>query len=134
MSPIGAGNRGVDEAAICPSVVPVALAQNWLEKKAVKSIFGLPRECTIADIDDVIESFVVRFVPASRSSADRFACRRERKLPSSLDSTVARSSVFSLRTLHYTDTPCSSTELTDSSSRNSSPPYVPFVLDVMCED
>lgn len=62
MSPIGAGNRGVDEAAICPSVVPVALAQNWLEKKAVKSIFGLPRECTIADIDDVIGSFVVRTV------------------------------------------------------------------------
>ena len=70
MSPIGAGNRGLDEAAICPSVVPVALAQNWLEKKAVKSIFGLPRECTVADIDDVIESFVVRIANTIESSAD----------------------------------------------------------------
>ena len=58
MSPIGAGVRLESEQAICPSVVPVQLVDTWIEKRAVKKLFGIPRECTHEDIESVKQSFL----------------------------------------------------------------------------
>ncbi|MCJ1308426.1 hypothetical protein MMC25_002079 [Agyrium rufum] len=58
MSPAGAGVRPADMPAICPSSVPVKLGDSWLDKMALDKVLGTPREMTLADIDEVVESWV----------------------------------------------------------------------------
>lgn len=59
MSPKGAGIRPDDMQPICPSSVPVELGNKWIDKKAIEMALGIPREATLADIDDAVEAFVV---------------------------------------------------------------------------
>ena len=58
MSPAGAGNRPADMEAMCPSSVPVEMGNSWIDKLAVKTLLGIPREMTIEDIDRVVADFV----------------------------------------------------------------------------
>ncbi|KAK3178812.1 hypothetical protein OEA41_000949 [Lepraria neglecta] len=58
MSPAGAGNRPADMAAICPSSVSVKLGEGWLNKKALGTILGTPREATLEDIDYAVAAWV----------------------------------------------------------------------------
>ncbi|MCJ1294979.1 hypothetical protein MMC34_006539 [Xylographa carneopallida] len=58
MSPAGAGNRPSDMMPICPSSVPVKLGDTWLDKMALQAVLGIPRACTLQDIDDVVAGWV----------------------------------------------------------------------------
>lgn len=58
MSPAGAGIRPRDMAALCPSSVPVALGDTWLDKIAQDKLLGTPKAMTLQDIDDVVVMFV----------------------------------------------------------------------------
>ena len=58
MSPAGAGIRPRDMAALCPSSVPVALGNTWLDKVAQDKLLGTPKAMTLQDIDDVVAMFV----------------------------------------------------------------------------
>ncbi|KAL8280781.1 hypothetical protein RQP46_006785 [Phenoliferia psychrophenolica] len=58
MSPVGAGNRPSDMSAMCPSSVSVEMGNSWLDKKAVQTLLGTPREMTLEDIDAVLHDFV----------------------------------------------------------------------------
>ncbi|KAH8658793.1 hypothetical protein BGZ60DRAFT_531474 [Tricladium varicosporioides] len=57
MSPAGAGNRPSDMPALCPSSVPVNLGDKWLEKLAIQSILGTPKEMTLTEIDQSVEDW-----------------------------------------------------------------------------
>ncbi|PQE24954.1 hypothetical protein CJF32_00007309 [Rutstroemia sp. NJR-2017a WRK4] len=60
-SPLGAGDRGFFDKTVAPSAVPMNFGPSWLERAAVKLVFGTPRELTIEEIsgkDGVIDQFV----------------------------------------------------------------------------
>lgn len=44
--------------ALCPSEVPVKLGETWLDKLALEKVLGTPKAMTLAEIDEVVESFV----------------------------------------------------------------------------
>lgn len=46
--------------SLCPSVVPVKLADNFLERRVVKKLYGgPPKEMSVEEIDEVVGKFVV---------------------------------------------------------------------------
>jgi 2,4-dienoyl-CoA reductase-like NADH-dependent reductase (Old Yellow Enzyme family) len=46
--------------SLCPSVVPVKLADNFLERRVVKKLYGgPPKEMTVEEIDEIVGKFVV---------------------------------------------------------------------------
>lgn len=59
MSPRGAGGRPSSMPSLCPSVVPVILGDSWLDKKVCRLLLGVPVECTLEQIDEVVSSFVL---------------------------------------------------------------------------
>lgn len=58
MSPVGAGNRPKDMMPLCPSAVPVKLGDTWLDKLALDTMLGTPKEMTLEEIDEAVENFV----------------------------------------------------------------------------
>lgn len=57
MSPAGAGNRPSDMPPLCPSSVPVALGDNWLDKLAIQTLLGTPKTMTLPEIDQAVEDW-----------------------------------------------------------------------------
>lgn len=57
MSPVGAGNRPSDMPPLCPSSVPVALSDKWIDKMAIQSLLGTPKAMTAEEIDQVVEGW-----------------------------------------------------------------------------
>lgn len=58
MSPAGAGIRPAGMAPLCPSAVPVALGDSWLDKLALEKVLGTPKAMSVEEIDEVVAMFV----------------------------------------------------------------------------
>jgi 2,4-dienoyl-CoA reductase-like NADH-dependent reductase (Old Yellow Enzyme family) len=64
-SPVGAGTHRPWSKTLAPSAIPLDLGSDFMSRLLVGLIFGIPKEMTIAEIEDIVQ----RFANAARIAA-----------------------------------------------------------------